>query len=48
MKENCTPKVADSESIQQRKKNYVNAGLLKHGFGVTTALRLKKMLKCSP
>jgi hypothetical protein len=38
VKENCTAKVTEHESIQKRrKKSYVNVGLLKHGFQVMAA-----------
>jgi hypothetical protein len=48
MNKKCMAKPAEGESAPQyKKKCFMNTGLLKHGFRVTTSGRLKKMLKVS-
>ena len=47
MNPKCTAKPVEGESAPQYKKCFMNTGLLKHGFRVTTSGQLKKMLKVS-
>lgn len=46
MEENCTVKTTKVESLQY-KKNYLNVGLLKHGFLVAASRLLKEMCEVS-